>query len=57
MDLGWFEIKWSFDTKWEDLIENGCKALKTMYNLNYQPLKIDDLKQKKELRCQFSYLL
>lgn len=50
MDLGWFEIKWSFDTKWEDLIENGCKTFKTIYNLNYQLWKIDDTKTKKTIK-------
>ena len=46
MDLGWLEVKWSFDTKWEDLIINASKTFKIMYKLNYKLWKIDNFKTK-----------
>lgn len=45
--LGDFEISWTYDTNFYDIISNGCLAFKTLYKLNYSLWKVYDLRTRK----------
>lgn len=46
--LGDFEILWTYEDGFYEIISNGCLAFKALYKLNYALWKINDLKNKKK---------
>lgn len=48
--LGEFTIRWNPEVIFVDLVEQCCKAFKIMYKLNYSLWKIEDLKNKKDVK-------
>lgn len=47
MEMGQLMLKWDFNTGWDNLIQQSCKAFQLLYKLNYQLWKISNLAKKK----------
>ncbi|MGA3012438.1 MAG: hypothetical protein ABSD71_00240 [Bacteroidales bacterium] len=48
--IGEFKIIWTPDTNFVDIVKQCCEAFKIMYKLNYSLWKIEDLKNKKDVK-------